>query len=100
VLKGHTHNVTSVAFSSDGNQICSGSGDHSVQVWNAKTHDQQTNLQEYNNQIDLVASLRNNNQIESDPGDHFIHVSANSHVDTSWVIDEDGWIYFSSNPLI
>jgi len=32
-LQKHTSNVYSVAFSPDGNQIVSGSKDHSVQVW-------------------------------------------------------------------
>jgi WD40 repeat protein len=37
VLKGHTGWVNSVAFSSDGTQIVSGSGDESVRVWDAST---------------------------------------------------------------
>ena len=36
-LKGHTGEVNSVAFSSDGMQIVSGSYDKSVQVWDAST---------------------------------------------------------------
>ena len=69
-------------------------------MWSAKTDDQQINFWEYNNQIDLVASLNNNNQISSVSVDQFIHFSANSHVDTSWDIDEDGWICFSAKHLI
>jgi WD40 repeat protein len=34
-LNGHTQDVTSVAFSSDGTQIASGSQDESVRVWDA-----------------------------------------------------------------
>jgi len=37
-LNGHTGSVTSVAFSSDGTKILSGSGDKSVQVWDAINH--------------------------------------------------------------
>jgi WD40 repeat protein len=36
-LKGHTHDVKSVAFSSDGTRIVSGSYDNSVRVWDAST---------------------------------------------------------------
>ncbi|KAE9397335.1 WD40 repeat-like protein, partial [Gymnopus androsaceus JB14] len=36
-LEGHTHWVTSVAFSPDGKRIVSGSVDHSVRIWNAET---------------------------------------------------------------
>ena len=36
-LQGHASQVTSVAFSSDGNRIVSGSDDETVRVWDAKT---------------------------------------------------------------
>jgi WD40 repeat protein len=35
VLNGHTNSVNSVAFSTDGSRIVSGSDDNSVQVWDA-----------------------------------------------------------------
>jgi WD40 repeat protein len=37
VLNGHTDSVNSVAFSSDGSHIVSGSSDNSVRVWDALT---------------------------------------------------------------
>ena len=36
-LKGHTGSVSSVAFSSDGTRIVSGSTDNSVRVWDVST---------------------------------------------------------------
>src|SRR5262249_32313397 len=37
ILKGHTRAVYSVSFSDDGKQIVSGSEDHTVKVWDAKS---------------------------------------------------------------
>ena len=36
ILRGHTWSVNSVAFNSDGRRIVSGSGDHSVIIWDAE----------------------------------------------------------------
>ena len=38
-LEGHSANVTSVAFSPDGNRIVSGSYDSTVRVWDAASED-------------------------------------------------------------
>ncbi|KJA17515.1 hypothetical protein HYPSUDRAFT_124978, partial [Hypholoma sublateritium FD-334 SS-4] len=37
ILKGHTSNVTSVALSTDGRQIASGSSDKTVRIWDLET---------------------------------------------------------------
>ena len=34
ILQGHSDDVSSVAFSPDGKSLVSGSGDHTVKVWN------------------------------------------------------------------
>jgi len=36
-LRGHTNKVWSVAFSSDGQTLVSGSQDETVKIWNVKT---------------------------------------------------------------
>ncbi len=36
---GHTHSVTSVGFSPDGQRIVSGSHDRTIRAWNATTGD-------------------------------------------------------------
>ena len=35
LLSGHTSGVSSVALSADGSKVISGSGDHTVKIWNA-----------------------------------------------------------------
>jgi len=37
LLEGHSHSVTSVAFSPGGSLLASGSGDHTLRLWDVKT---------------------------------------------------------------
>ena len=61
-LKGHTGQVNSVAFSSDGTQIVSGSDDESVRVWDVSM----TGCEHY------VWNLADNNWIISSQGQHHL----------------------------
>jgi WD40 repeat protein len=94
-LQGHTGSVTSVAFSPDGNKIVSGSEDQSVQVWDAEMDV----LRGHTSYITSVAFLPDSDYIVSGSGDQSAHVSANSGLDSLWVMDEDGWIISDTKHL-
>ena len=56
VLQGHTLQVNSVAFSPDGRYIVSGSGDRTIQLWDAQTGGQVGNpLQGHTDKVKSVA---------------------------------------------
>ena len=73
-LQGHTSSVYSVAFSPDGNQIVSGSGDQSVRVWDAKTGEQLRELQGHTSGVSSVAFSPDGNQIVSGSWDQSVRV--------------------------
>ncbi|KAG6834273.1 hypothetical protein H0H93_010738, partial [Arthromyces matolae] len=67
--------VTSVAFSSDGSHIISGSDDHSVQVWNASTGQEQKVLEGWHtNGVTSVAFSSDGSQTVSGSGDHLVRL--------------------------
>ena len=55
VLNGHTNSIQSVAFSSDGTHIVSGSWDKSVQVWDAMSGAHLKVLNGHTDRIESVA---------------------------------------------
>jgi len=69
-LQGHTHIVTSFAFSPDGNQIVSGSWDDSLRVWDAKTGELLRELQGHTNWVASVAFSPTGDQIVSGSDDN------------------------------
>jgi len=96
----HTGNITSVAFSSDGNQIVSGSFDQSVRLWDAKTGKQLRELQGHTDPVTSVAFLPDGNQIVSGSSDQSVRIWANLNLDALWVIEEDGWILMGAEKLV
>jgi WD40 repeat protein len=51
ILEGHTGWVSSVAFSSDGSRVVSGSGDHTVRIWYAVSGAVQHTLQGHTGEV-------------------------------------------------
>ena len=127
MLQGHTHFVTSVAFSPDGNQIVSGSWDWSVRVWDAKTGEQLRELQGHTNYVKSVAFSPDGKQIVSGSVDQSVRVwdihaitseqlrelhscshdgnrnqpsPMNSSLDFSFVVNKNGWILCDTKHLI
>ena len=77
LLNGHTHYVSSVAFSHDGIHIVSGSYDSSVRVWDASTG---------------AALQQLNDHIVSDSEVSSIWVWNGMHHGVLWTSTIDGWI--------
>jgi WD40 repeat protein len=62
-LEGHTDRVTSVAFSTDGKQVVSGSWYRTVQLWDAGTGALQQTLEGHTDGVTSVAFFTNNNNM-------------------------------------
>ncbi|KAG6834378.1 hypothetical protein H0H93_010039, partial [Arthromyces matolae] len=74
VLDGHTQGVTSVAFSSDGSRIVSGSWDKSVRVWDAPTGQELKVLDGHTHGVVSVAFSGDGNCIVSGSFDNSVRV--------------------------
>ena len=74
-LHGHTHQVNSVAYSPDGNQIVSGSWDNTIRVWNIITGQCVAGpFQEHTDAVTSVAYSPDGNKIVSGSDDNTIRV--------------------------
>jgi WD40 repeat protein len=71
---GHTNAVFAVAWSPDGSRIASGSGDNTVQVWNAADGSQAYTFREHTGTVYAVAWSPDGNRIASGSADGIVQV--------------------------
>ena len=97
-LKGHTDVVYSVAFSSDGRQIVSGSADNSVRLWDASTGVELKELKGHINAVTSVAFSNNGTRIVSGSFDNSVQVWDVSIIGDehfAWNLADRNWIISS-----
>ena len=99
-LQGHIGLVTSesVAFSPYGDQIVSGSR-NDLWVWDARTGERLRKLQGHTDEVNTVAFSPDGNRIVSGSRDNSVRVWDNLNLDTSWVVNENGWIISGGEKL-
>src|SRR3984885_4988735 len=73
-MHGHSGYVYSVAFSPDGSHIASGSGDQTVQIWDAKTGVHLTTLRGHSDWVHSVAFSPNGSHIASGSQDKTVRI--------------------------
>jgi serine/threonine protein kinase len=71
---GHSDRVNAVAWSPDGKRIASGSGDHTVQVWNTADGSQSYAYTGHSDRVNAVAWSPDGKRIASGSGDHTVQV--------------------------
>ncbi|PSO77343.1 MAG: hypothetical protein BRC40_02010, partial [Cyanobacteria bacterium QH_8_48_120] len=73
-IKGHSGWVNSVAMSSDGQTIVSGSDDHTIKVWNLDTGELLHTLEGHSDSVNSVAISPNGRTIVSGSKDETVKV--------------------------
>ncbi|KAM0443818.1 hypothetical protein ACHAO4_010354, partial [Trichoderma viride] len=73
-LRGHSHSVTSVAFSADGRDIASGSSDNTIKIWDATTGKERQTLRSHSRLVTSVAFSANSRDIASGLSDNTIKI--------------------------
>jgi WD40 repeat protein len=74
ILDGHTGGVNSVAFSSDGNRIVSGSGDDTVRIWDVVSGVVLHILKGHTHDVNSVAFSSDSNRIVSGSSDKTVRI--------------------------
>ncbi|KAG1827592.1 WD40-repeat-containing domain protein [Suillus subaureus] len=91
-LQGHTGYVNTVAISSDGNRIVSGSDDQTVRVWDMKTGEGVgAPFRGHTGRVLSVAISPDGKHIVSGSEDKTIRVWDDSSNPVSVTVNEDGW---------
>jgi WD40 repeat protein len=96
-LNGHTDAVWSVAFSSDGTRIVSGSFDNSVRVWDASTGAELKTLNGHTGYVSSVAFSSDGTRIVSGSSDNSVRVwdaltGALKDDGLHWMFTPQNWI--------
>jgi WD40 repeat protein len=91
-LNGHTDIVTSVAFSSDGTHIVSGSNDKSVRVWDASTGMELKRLNGHTDNVTSVTFSSDSTRIISGSDDGSVRVWDLQYHGLHWMTTPQHWI--------
>ena len=73
-LEGHTEPVNTVALSSDGSKIVSGSNDKTIKIWDAITHQLIATLEGHTGRVSTVALSSDGSKIVSGSADKTIKI--------------------------
>lgn len=74
ILNGHSNYVTSVAFSSDGSRIVSGSADNTVKIWDVKTGKEEMKLEGHTGWVRSVAISLDGSKVVSGSDDNTVKI--------------------------
>ncbi|KAG8762472.1 hypothetical protein FRC12_009018 [Ceratobasidium sp. 428] len=91
-LAGHTENITCVAYSPDGAQVVSGSGDSTIRIWDVpqplgQTGASDSSAQSLVHTSDVISDTATSEQ----PNNHLV-VQSNP----DWTLDSEGWVVNSN----
>lgn len=73
-LRGHAQDVSSVAFSADGQLLASGSNDQTIRLWDIRTGTTLHLMEEHSSFVNCVAFAPNNEQIASASSDNTVRL--------------------------